>query len=483
MKAVVIGGGLGGIATALRLRSQGWSVTVCEANASPGGKMNRWQSGPYTFDTGPSLITMPHVFEDLFRAAGERMEEHCTFRRVDPVAEYRFPCGARMTCPGGIDSWRRVIEDVEPRDAGGFDRIHSLGRKLYELSCRTFFRRSPYSRPSFGQLAALRYLPFANAWGNYARVVSSHFRSPYLRRIYNRYATYVGSSPYRCPATLLVIPFIEQEFGAWTVRGGLYSIVEALLRIAAERDVAIRTHARVVAIERTGNRATAVRLENGERLLADAVVMNGDAATAPKLLGDPKAEVDPAARSMSGLVVLWGARNRPAGLPHHTVVFSDNYKTEFDDLCERRTFPDDPTVYVSAPAVSDDSVAPRGGDALFVMANAPASDTDWSDARVDAALRAVRSRLSAGGVDLGEPEVMDVWHPGRFRARYLAPFGSIYGGNSHGWRNAFLRPPNRSRDVRGLYFVGGSSHPGGGTPTVLLSAKITTELILADAAA
>jgi phytoene desaturase len=310
--------------------------------------------------------------------------------------------------------------------------------------------------------------------------VAAHFRSPFLRRIYNRYATYVGSSPYQCPATLLIIPFIEREFGAWYVQGGLYSIIDSLVNLAASRGIMLMPSARVIKIERTDDRATAVRLEDGTRVPADVVIMNGDAANAPALLGDSQ-ESNPGSRSLSGVVLLVSAAHRPAGLRHHTVVFSADYETEFVDLCKLRRFPADPTVYVSAPAASDSSVAPAGGDALFVMANAPASAAEWRPEDIESASTAIRARLAAAGLELGTGDPIDLWHPARFRDRYLAPFGSIYGGNSHGWKNAFLRPPNRSRNVRGLYFVGGSSHPGGGTPTVLLSAKITSNLVAAHA--
>ena len=483
MKAIVIGGGLGGIATALRLSAAGWQVTVAEAGPAFGGKMNRWSEAGYTFDTGPSLVTMPHVFADLYRALGERIEDHLTFVPVDPHAEYRFPDGTRIVCPASVDQWKCMIRAIEPRDAQGFDKLHALGRNLYELSARTFFRRSPSARPSISELSALRYLPLRRGWGNYARTVAGLFRSPYLRQIYNRYPTYVGSSPYLCPATLLVIPYIEQRFGAWYVRGGLYRVVASLVQLASERGIALMANSRVVEIERARGRASGVRLADGTRLAADAIVMNGDAATAPGLLGENPRPPDAASRSLSGFVLLLGVRSRPPGLGHHTVLFSSDYRAEFEDLFTRRAFPRDPTVYLSAPAATDPSVAPPGGDAFFAMANAPADAAWWTGDRVEAAARKVRERVAAAGIDLASAEVCDVWHPARFASRYLAPGGAIYGTHSHGWRNAFLRTPNRSREVPGLYFAGGSSHPGGGTPTVLLSAKITAGLITSDARA
>lgn len=481
MKALIIGGGLGGLATALRLSTTGWDVTLCEAGPTLGGKMNCLRHGGYTFDTGPSLITMPGVFAELFSAAGEQIGNHVSFMRVDPHAEYRFPDGAHLICPADHDEWRKAIRTVEPKDVEGFDKLHALGRRIYELSRRTFFRHGPQSRPALEDLAALRYFPVLRGWGRYAGAVARFFRSPYLRQIYNRYPTYVGSSPYLCPATLLVIPFLEREFGAWHVRGGLYRIVESIAGLLESRGVELRCNAQVTAIERAGSRVVGARLADGTQFRAGVIVMNGDAATAAGLLGDMKAEPpDPRLRSLSGFVIMAGVRSRPAGLAHHTVLFSSDYRNEFDDLFARRRFPEEPTVYISAPAATDAAVSTEGGDALFVMANAPSTGEEWKHADIDAAARKVLFATSAAGVEIAPDEVFSVFDPGRFARQYLAPGGAIYGTHSHGWRRAFFRPPNRSPRVRGLYFAGGSTHPGGGTPTVLMSARIVAQMIDAE---
>jgi phytoene desaturase len=477
MKAVIVGGGLGGIAAAIRLRAQGWDVTLCENGPSLGGKMNRWRAAGYVFDTGPSLITMPWVFADLYRVAGAQIEEHVELVRVDPSAEYVFADGSRIRAPDGLAPWVETIRQIEPRDVDGFLRLRALGGKLYELSRRTFFRRSPLSFPEKGELSALRYLPIRHGWGNYARTIEAYLRSPYLRQIYNRYPTYVGSSPYLCPATLIVIPYIEQEFGGWYVKGGLYRIVETLEALAERNGVEIRTGTRVASIEHRDRRVRAVILENGARLAADVVVLNGDAANAPELLGE-RTDMDAADRSLSAVVLLAGVRRKLPGLGQHTVYFSGDYRSEFEQLFCARVFPPDPTVYVNIPSRVDPSVAPPDGETVFVMANAPAGGT-WDHAETQRALDRIFARLAAGGFpDIrAEAEVFDVWNPTRLARRYLSPDGAIYGTNSHGWRRAFFRPPCKDRRYAGLYYVGGSSHPGGGTPMVLLSAQIATRLI------
>ncbi|HEX8500019.1 MAG TPA: phytoene desaturase family protein [Pyrinomonadaceae bacterium] len=488
-RAVVVGGGLGGLATAVRLAAVGWDVEVCESGPRLGGKMNSFERGGFRFDTGPSLITMPWVFEELFAAAGSSLAEHVKLAPVSPLADYVFDDGTRLRYTSRLPEWLAEVRRVEPRDCDGFMRFMRLGARLFALSRETFLRRPPLAPPDLRSLKALRHLPLGRAWGNYHSTVAAHFRSPHLRQMFDRYPTYVGSSPYSSPATLAVIPYIEFAHGGWHVEGGLYRVVESIAALARGLGVRLHTGARVEAIERGGRRVRGVRLADGTRLAADVVVMNGDAATTEALLGGGRRNghggQDGAAarrlkeRSLSGFVLLLGLKRRLPDLAHHSVYFSKDYRAEFSQLFDGRRFPDDPTVYVCAPSRTDPGLAPEGGETLFVMANAPATDTVWDGRQVETARARVFERLSRGGFPdvAADVVVSDVWTPGRFADAYLCPGGSIYGSHSHGWRSAFLRPPNRHPCVGGLYHVGGSSHPGGGTPTVLLSAQITSELI------
>lgn len=482
-RAAIVGGGLGGLATALRLASAGWQVTLCEAGPTLGGKMNRRVAGGYVFDTGPSLITMPWIFESLFAAAGTRLAEHLELVPVDPLAHYVFADGTTLDSSGSLPAWLAEIRRLEPADVDGFWQFMRLGAQIFELSRATFFRRGPLEPPDRESLAALRHLPLRRGWGNYHRTVASLFRSPYLRQLYDRYPTYVGSSPYASPATLAVIPYIEMAFGGWYVRGGLYRIVEAIATLARQAGVELRTSAPVTRIATTGGRVAGLVLADGERVEADVVVMNGDASRAPGLLAGGTSTLPAVARSLSGLVFLIGTRSTRPELHHHAVYFSGDYQREFTQLFDERRFPDDPTVYVNVPSRTDRSVVPGDGETLFVMANAPAStDPAWDTAAIETARARVLARLERGGLRLPDSDtvVTDVWTPERLASTYDMPGGAIYGTHSHGWRHAFLRPPNRDRRVRGLYYVGGSTHPGGGTPTVLLSAEITTGLIARD---
>jgi phytoene desaturase len=478
-RAVVIGGGLGGLATAVRLAARGWRVEVCEQGASLGGKMNSFEREGFRFDTGPSLITMPWVFEELFAAAGESLSEHVELTRVSPLADYVFADGTRLTYTTSLPEWLETVRRLEPRDVDGFLRFMRLGASIYALSRETFLRRPVGAAPDLRALKALKRIPLRRAWGNYQATVAAHFRSPHLRQLFGRYPTYVGSSPYRTPATLAVIPYIEYAHGGWHVRGGLYRIVESLAAIARRLGVTLRTGARVRNIEHEGRRVRGVNLADGTRLEADVVVMNGDASTTAALLdGAAPGTMPESERSLSGFVILLGLKRKLPRLAHHTVYFSADYASEFSQLFGERRFPDDPTVYVCAPSRTDAALAPTGGETLFVMANAPACGV-WDERQTAAARARVFERLTKGGFPCVECDtvVSDVWTPERIGRAYVSPGGAIYGTHSHGWRRAFLRPPNRHARVGGLYHVGGSSHPGGGTPTVLLSARIACELI------
>lgn len=479
--ASIIGAGLGGMAVALRLAARGWQVNVFENGATLGGKMNRWECEGYRFDTGPSLITMPRVFEDLFAAAGERMDEHVRLRPVDPLARYFFADGGSLEVGASLPGWLGTLRGVEPGGDIRFLGMMRLGARLYELSSHTFFRRAPSEPPDRETFAALRHLPLRRGWGSYRKAVHGFFASPRLRHIYERFPTYVGSSPSRIPATLMLIPYLEHAFGAWHVVGGLYSIIEKLRELGEKRGVRFFTGSRVVRIGTASRSVESVELADGSVWPCSAAVMNGDASMLPGLLGEsgagPLPEKD---RSLSGLVLLFGLRKKLPEAAHHTVCFSADYEDEFEDLFSRRRFPEDPTVYVCISSRDDPGLAPAGGETLFVMANAPANDGDlWDAGMIQSARGRVMARLAKSGFPAFEEDVavQSVVTPRQMADRYLMPGGAIYGTHSHGWRKAFFRPPNKHKRVRGLYCVGGSTHPGGGTPTVLLSARIVSDLV------
>lgn len=478
--AVIIGAGLGGMALALRLGSQGWRVVIAERSGTPGGKMNRWTTAGYTFDTGPSLITIPDVFQELYHSIGSDMRDHVKLMALTRQVHYTFDDGKTLCQSASMPEWLDTVRALEGK-TDGFMKYMELGARLHEVSKDTFFARSTIEPPGSETRRVLSNMPLFRGWGNYHKEMCHYIKSPYLRMIYDRYMTYVGSSPYKAPGTLCVVPYVEYAQGGWHVRGGLYEIIRSFLNLMEHQDIELLLNSPVTEILHERKTANGVRLASGACIKADTVIMNGDTANVGPLLGiEGYRHCPPEQRSLSGLIFLFALKNRHRDWHHHQVLFSKNYQHEFAQLFDERVFPDDPTIYVNMPSITDRSLTPGNGEVMFVMANAPANDRlKWDKEGTDAARQRVLNRLKTSGFPEFEHEIVasEVWTPERIQRTYDMPGGAIYGRNSHGKKNAFIRPFNKDLRYKGLYYVGGSTHPGGGTPTVLMSARITANLI------
>lgn len=485
-RIVVIGAGVGGLAAAARLAAAGHHVTVCEQAETVGGKLGWHTQDGFSWDTGPSLLTLPQVLEDLFTATGAPLAQSLQLRRLDPVARYRFADGAGFEAAadpnemygrldaalgaGAGDDWRRLLERAEamwraveqPFLRSPLDGVRTLAR--WAMSGRDISTVAPHR--------TLRGLG------------CQYLRDPRLRMVLERYATYSGSDPRRAPATLAVIPYIEQTFGAWYVEGGLYGIAQALLERALERGVDVRTSADVRSIHLEQGRVAEVRLADGSAVRCEVIVANADAEHVYRDLlprasaAAPLRRLHRAPRSSSGVVVLLGVRGATPSRAHHTVLFGGSYDAEFDAIFSRRPGPvADPTIYLAVP--DDPALAPTGASSWFLLVNAPPHGrVDWANrSMVEAYADHVIGLLAVRGHGVADRVVSRmVISPYDLEARTRAPGGAIYGTSSNGPRSAFLRPANRS-PVPGLFLVGGSSHPGGGLPLVLLSAQIVADAI------
>ena len=484
-RIVVIGAGLGGLAAAARLAAAGHAVTVCEQAADLGGKLSTAQHDGYRWDTGPSLLTLPSVLEDLFSATGAPLEGSLLLRRIDPIARYRFADGTMLDAPGSIDDFcQRVDTVLQPGSGDDWRRLMERAADIWHVVEQPFLRSPLHGARTLARLAmqardVRTIAPLQTLRG----LGSRYLRDPRLRMFLDRYATYTGSDPRKAPATLAVVPYVEQAFGGWYVEGGLYRMVEAVADRARDRGAVIRTDAGVAAVLVEGGRATGVRLEDGEILSAEVVVANADAAHLYRDLlprsvaAKPLRDLHRATPSLSGFVLLLALKGTTRDLQHHTVLFPRNYDAEFDAIFSARPRPvADPALYIAAPR--DDTRAPAGGEAWFVLANAPrAGAVPWEDRTASDYAEHLLGVLAARGLDVRERiEHMSVRSPLELQERTRAPGGAIYGTSSNGARSAFLRPANSS-PVPGLFLVGGSSHPGGGLPLVLLSAEIVSRLV------
>lgn len=489
---VVVGGGLGGLAAAVRLAVAGNRVRVLEKNARVGGKLNIVQQDGYTFDTGPSLFTMPWVVRELWQSAGRDVDDVLDIRPLDPVCRYRWRDGTCFEHRAALPDLVREITQLEPRDGPGFFRFMAWAARIYQATADPFLL-SPFR--GWRDFVTPRFVRDAWALDPFRTVdqaVRRYFHSPYLRQVFNRYATYNGSSPYRAPATFCIIPYIELAEGGWYLRGGMYTLARALLELAEAVGVEVETGAEVVEVEVRGGRAAGVRVGDGRRIAADRVVINVDALHGLRHLIAPEhrriftdRRVERYEPSCSGFVLLLGVDRDYPTLAHHSIFFSDDYPAEFRAIFDKRVPAPDPTIYVAATARSDPDHAPPGHLNLFVLVNAPVTNArvDWEREAGGYRDLVVRALERAGLENLHEHIRFERRiTPLDFASRYGAWRGSIYGPSSNSKTAAFLRPPLRSPDVERLYFVGGSTHPGGGIPLVLLGGRAVAAAIAADTA-
>lgn len=488
----VVGAGLGGIGAAVRLAAQGHRVTLVEKNATPGGKLNLVEAGGFRFDTGPSLVTLPGVLSETFHAAGRRMEDYLTLEPLEPICRYRYRDGSSLDISSHLPRLVAEVGGFAPGDVTGLFRFMAYARRMFERAGPVFLLRE---RPRLLDLISRRGLDAlrVDAHISMDRAVRRFFKDPRMVQLFDRYATYNGSSPFKAPATLAMIPYLEIVGGGYYVKGGLYRIVEALMEVARELGVRFMPECEVEQINLepnrgfSGGRATGLRLKDGSDLRAEAVIVNADpmyayARLVPEIFRDERLlkrmqRLEP---SCSGFVLLLGVRGDYPELAHHNIYFSRDYRSEFDYIFERREPAPDPTIYVACTSKSDPTQAPPGHSNLFVLVNAPALSPDiYWPARRDLYRDHILGCLESCGLrGLRERIVFqETITPLDFQEKYNAWQGSLYGLSSNSRSTAFLRPPNRAPGVSNLFFVGGSVHPGGGIPLVLLSARLVSRLV------
>ena len=487
---IVVGAGMGGLASAARLAKRGHRVSIYEATAELGGKCRTETIDGYKFDIGPSLLTLPAVYRDLFLKTGKRIEHVLQLNPVDPAFTYVFDDGKKVIFPnlshhGTVQSitevfgedagrqWHQLLTRAEAMwDASREDFIESELRSL-----ATFFKRKTLSRDikTIAPLKSLRQL------------FNEYSDNPYLRKIVDRYATYTGSDPRKVPAVLLTIAFVEEAFGAWHIAGGLGNLATELAQRCRDLGVTVHTNSRVSGIRTEGRRAVGITLADGQSRDADVIVVNADVehlygSLLPKsrFTRKPQRALRSSTPSLSGFTIQLGLRGK-SDLGHHTVLFPSDYDDEFDAIFNRKQPVPDPAIYICNPR--DELMTPSPNhESWFILINAPRhepeSGFDWSDKRfAEQYAGKIIDRIEARGIKVRERiEVMKIRTPADFEREVLAPAGSIYGTSSNGARSAFLRAKNRS-PIQNLFCVGGSAHPGGGLPLVGISAEIVANAI------
>ena len=481
----IIGAGIAGLATAVRLAVAGRAVTVFEASGTFGGKMHQFSlPGGYRFDAGPSLFTLPQLVDDIFRLAHRKPADYFRYERLDPITNYFFADGTRLAAWADAQQFAAEVEAKLGTPAAAVTQFLARSGKAYDATAGTFLHKSLHKAKTYlspETLKALAALPSLGLLGTMHQRHTQAFADPRLVQLFDRYATYNGSDPYQAPATLSMIPHLEHGIGAFYPEGGIYAIASSLARLAEEFGVKFRYNEPVEEIIAAESRVTGVRTALDVYDFGQ-VVSNMDVVPtyrrllprqpAPeRTLGQP--------RSSSALIFYWGITRAFAELDLHNIFFSSDYQREFQAIFQEQTVADDVTVYVNVTSKKTPADAPAGHENWFVMVNVPHDQgQDWhalTEKTRGVVLRKLRQAL---GTDI-EPLIAaeKVWTPPGIAADTSSFGGALYGSSSNNALAAFLRHPNFSGQLEGLYFCGGSVHPGGGIPLCLLSAKIVSSLI------
>jgi phytoene desaturase len=488
-KVVVIGGGLGALSGAIRLARMGFQVQLFEQNDRLGGKANELVMGQYRFDTGPTLLTMDFVIDELFSFAGFNRSDFLEFVPVDPICRYFFLDGSMIDASADRDKMVTAVGSLAPAEIDSYDRFMAYCERIYSLTV-DFFLFTPIHEVKKllkqGDLSTLLSLHKIDPLRTMHQGVSRFFSDPRLIQLFDRYATYTGSNPFQAPATLNIISYVEHGLGGYYVRGGMYRLVDALEDIAGDLGVDIQTSARVEKILWENQRVKGI-LVNGESIISDYVLCGADVVVAHNSLIEGlesrRRKLNRLEPSLSGMVFLWGINRTHPELAQHNIVFSAHYQQEFEQIFGELRAPDDPTVYISVSSKTDSEHAPLNSENWFVLLNMPYLSEEqriqnWST-ETERMRDAVFKKLKVIGIDVSNYiEIEHVYTPEDFLNLYASNRGSIYGISSNSRITAFKRHANRSRGIEGLYFAGGSVHPGGGIPLTILSGKMAAELIL-----
>ena len=483
-QAVVIGSGIAGLASSIRLALKGYQVTVFEANGYPGGKLSAFSLGEYRFDAGPSLFTMPHYVTELFESAGEDPKKFFSYKKKDIACHYFWSDKTRFQAFSARDKFLNEIENrfAEPQQkvAKYLDRA----KKKYDLTQSLFLAHSLHRLQTYLSAATLKALLNLQVFElpkTLHQANSDAFTSPHLIQLFDRYATYNGSDPFQTSGIMTLIQHLEGHFGTFIPLKGMESITQSLYELAKKIGVNFIFNCKVTEILVAQSRVKGVKL-GAEKYPADLVVSNMDIyPTFKKLLpkAKPPTKILNQERSSSAVIFYWGIQQSFKELELHNIFFSDDYKAEFNAIFKTHTVCEDPTIYINITSKDIPTDAPKGCENWFVMINTPADyGQDW-DALVQRLKKQVLKRLSK---ELGtsiEPLIAceEVLTPPLIEKKTQSHLGALYGASSNQPMAAFLRHPNFSNQIKNLYFCGGSVHPGGGIPLCLLSAKIVDELI------
>jgi phytoene desaturase len=478
-KAIVIGAGIAGLASALRLRHQGFDVHVFEKNNYTGGKIHALRLGEYRFDLGPSLFTLPQLVEELFELFDKNPSEHFEFIKKDNICNYFWDDGTVFSASADINRFAEEASRTFDEPKENIRKYLEKSKLKYNKTSPVFLERSLHKVSSFLNFDTLKALGSSHKLDlndSLDQVNSKSFNNPKLVQFFNRFATYNGSSPYKTPGIMSMIPHLEMHLGTFLPKKGMHDISQSLTRLAESEGVVFHLESPVESINTVGNQVKGIT-SKGKNYEADVVVCNMDVYTAyNNVLKDaPKPEKTlKQERSSSALIFYWGINKTFKELDLHNILFTKDYKKEFEHLFEKKYFYEDPTVYINITSKHIENDAPKGCENWFTMVNAPTHEgQNWQEQTtyirekiINKINKTLNTRIE------NHIEVEKVLTPEGIEQETASFQGSLYGTSSNNKFAAFLRHPNFSSHYKNLYFCGGSVHPGGGIPLCLMSAKI-----------
>ncbi|MEM7109410.1 MAG: 1-hydroxycarotenoid 3,4-desaturase CrtD [Bacteroidota bacterium] len=484
LKAIVIGSGVAGLATAARLQARGYKTTIFESNNYPGGKLTEIESQGYRFDAGPSLFTLPDLLDDVFRAAGKEARDYYDYEKLDVACHYFYEDGTKLKSYTDAKKFGEEIERVLGVKAQVVIDHLKKSELIYEEAGLIFLNHSLHKASTWltkDVVKALLKIYRYDILKSMNQANKDGLSHPKLVQLFNRYATYNGSNPYKAPGILNSIPHLEHNIGTFFPKGGMHTITNALVKLNLDLGVEFN-YANPVDEIVIDNKGVKGVKSNGEFSSADRVISNMDVYhTYDKLLPTyevPK-QIRKQERSSSALIYYWGIQKEFKALGLHNIFFSEDYQTEFDHLFNKKELYHDPTVYINVTSKLNSADAPSGCENWFVMVNAPCNEgQDWETTK-NTTRKAIITKVSRLLQTDVEPLIAteEILEPLSIESKTSSYKGSLYGTSSNSKLAAFLRHPNFTSKINGLYFCGGSVHPGGGIPLCLLSGKIVSEVI------
>jgi phytoene desaturase len=485
---IVIGAGIGGVATAAHLAMVGFKVTVVEKNTHPGGRCDRYSRDGHHFDTGPTLLVMPLLYESEFAALGASIHETLDLRRVDPTYHLVFDDGSQLALTSDLTAMHDQLEAIEPGSFQGYLRYLEEGHRHYELGMERLVERDFRSASEFFALTNLPLLVSLKPLANHYNHMSAYFSEPRLKAAFTFQDVYMGLSPFEAPATFSLMPYSELAHGVWYPAGGMYRVVEALMDIAQQAGVGFVFDTEVEKIEIRSDCAQGVLMANGRVLNADAIVANADLPYVYQHLlpdNDLADEFMQKRFSCSAISFFWGVDQRYDALGPHTLFLADDYQENFESIIDDLTLPDNPSLYIHAPARLDASMAPPDQDTLIAVVPVghldESGEQDWQRIKDQARCDVLRRLATLGITDLEAHLKFEVCYtPISWQKHYNLTRGATHGLSHTLTQLGYLRPHNRHPRYHNLYFVGASTHPGTGMPTALVSGRLAAERVLDD---